>query len=797
MSGTTLKLKKEVAVKGFRSVQRGFDPTEIESPYAPGVKICLDRARLLTQSYMETEGVPIVLRRAMALANILENIKIYIGDKERIVGNTASTPDALVPYPEYYWRWLDKEIDKRYKNMLDNPGREELHQIHKYWQNIAVQGKERDLVPDDVKPYWKFSGPIFWGYYYESGVPNFEKLFKVGLKGLIAEAEGRLKTLGSNVDKEYFEKLNFLKAVIISLRGGIAFGKRFSVLAGEMADGENNLQRRKELKEISAICNWVPENPPRNFHEALQFIWFITLASRVYELNMNGYAIRLDQLLYPIYKKDKEKGKIKREDAQELLEFLWLKFNSRGELVAPLMGSGNVGFHPNVTFTVGGVTPDGRDATNEMSYIILDASKAIKGTQPQIAFRYHNNIPKDFLMSAIDLLKTGVGYPPFFNDKVVIPMIVNEGIPIEDARNYGIESCMRWTIPGKNITYRALSGVLIGPKCLELALNQGIDKFSDKQIGVSTPDPLTFSSVEDVMDAYLQQVRFFMDKLAKIANMADVLYEEYLPRPFLSALLDGCIERAEDCRRWSYFDKKVMAPVGLINVADGLTAMKKLVFDEKKVRVAELLKSLKGNWEGKEDMRKMFLNAPKFGNDDDYADQIAKEIQFRTAAEMKKVKTSKNSYYQVDGSAGANYFGYSALTGATPDGRKDRDLFADGTLSPERGMDKNGPTAVLKSTSKIDPLTTYTLLLNQKFLPQYLEGEYKELFASYIKTWADLGHFHIQFNVIDRKTLLEAQKNPVQHADLVVRLAGYSVYFVDLPRQIQDEIINRTEQEFH
>jgi formate C-acetyltransferase len=797
MSARTLDLKKEMAGKGFRSVQRGFDPTEVESPYAPGVTICLDRALILTQSYRETEGLPMVLRRAMALAKILENVKIYIGEMERIVGNTASTPDALIPYPEYYWRWLDKQIEKRYKSMIDDEGREELHQIYKYWQNIAVQGKERDLVPDDVKPYWKFSGPIFWGYYYESGVPNFEKLFKVGLKGLIAEAQEKLKTLGSSVDNEYYEKTNFLKAIIISLKAGINFGKRFSLLAEKTAENEDDLQRRKELEEISLICDWVPENPPRNFYEALQFIWFITLISRVYELNMNGYAIRLDQLLYPIYKKDKEEGKITREEARELLEFLWLKFNSRGELVAPLMGSGNVGFHPNVTFTIGGVTHEGRDATNEMSYIILDASKEIKGTQPQIAFRYHDNIPKDLLISAIDLLRTGVGYPPFFNDKVVILMIVNEGISIEDARNYGIESCMRWTIPGKNITYRAISGVLVGPKCLELALSQGVDKFSGNQIGVPTADPLTFSSLKDVMDAYIQQVGFFMDKLAKIANMADILYEEYLPRPFLSALLDGCIDRAEDCRRWSYFDKKIMAPIGLVNVSDGMAAINKLVFDEKKVSMSELLESLKNNWEGKDDLRQMFLDAPKFGNDDDYADKIAKEVQFRTSFEMKSVKTSKGNYYQVDGSAGANYFGYSGLTGATPDGRKDRDLFADGTLSPERGMDKNGPTAVLKSTSKIDPLTTYTLLLNQKFLPQFLEGEHKELFASYIKTWADMGHFHIQFNVMDRETLLKAQKDPSKYADLVVRLAGYSVYFVDLPKMMQDEIINRTEQGFN
>ena len=239
-----------------------------------------------------------------------------------------------------------------------------------------------------------------------------------------------------------------------------------------------------------------------------------------------------------------------------------------------------------------------------------------------------------------------------------------------------------------------------------------------------------------------------------------------------------------------------MAPIGLINVADSLAALKKLVFEEKKVSMPEVLDALKNNWEGREGLRQTFLKAPKFGNDDDYVDEIARKIQSMTAAEMKNVKNSKGNYYQVDGSAGANYFGYSPLTGATPDGRKDRDLFADGTLSPQRGMDRKGPTAALKSTSKIDPIETYTLLLNQKFNPQYLGGEYKELFASYLKTWADLGHFHIQFNVIDKDTLTQAQKDPANHADLVVRLAGYSVYFVDLPMMMQDEIVNRTEQEF-
>lgn len=796
MSETTLLLKKEMAKKGFRAIQRGYEPTEIDTPYSPGVKICLERARYLTQSYKETEGEPMVLRRAKALAKVLENVTIYIGDKELIVGNTASTPDSLVPYPECYWRWLDKEIDRRYRDMIDDTGREELHQILAYWKNKAVQGKERELVPDEVKPYWKFSGPVFWGYYYESGVPDFEKLFKVGLNGLIQEAEEKLKQIGTKVDREYFEQRNFLEAVLITLKAAVKFANRFAEKARELAAKENNLARKEELAQISEICEWVPANPPRTFQEALQFFWFITLVSRVYEINMNGYAVRMDQLLNPIYQKDKEEGRITREKAQELLEYLWLKFEARGELVTPLMGSGFAGFHPNVTFTIGGVDSEGKDATNEMSYIILDASKVVRGVQPQLALRYHDTISKEFLYSVIELLKTGVGYPPIFNDKVIIPMLLSRGIPLEDARNYGIESCMRWTIPGKNITYRALSGVLIGPKCLELALSRGFDKFSQTQLGPVTKDPLTFTSIDDVMEAYLEQVGFFMDKLTKIANMADVLMEEYLPRPFLSALLEGCIEKAKDCRRWAYYSKSMISPLGLVNVGNALAAMKKLVFEEKKVTVSELLEMLKTNWEGKEDLRQMFLDAPKFGNDDDYVDLIVRDVQHKTAAEMQKFIDYLGYHYEVDGSAGSNYFGYSGLTGATPDGRKDKDLFADGTLSPAMGTDKKGPTAVLKSTSKVDPLHSHTLLLNQKFSPQFLSGNNREKFISYLRTWADLGHFHIQFNVADREILLDAQKRPQEYPDMVVRIAGYSAYFVDLPEMVQEQIISRTEQYF-
>jgi len=398
------------------------------------------------------------------------------------------------------------------------------------------------------------------------------------------------------------------------------------------------------------------------------------------------------------------------------------------------------------------------------------------------------------VLSAIELARTGVGYPAFFNDKYEIPMLVKLGIPLEDARDYGIEACMRWTIPGKNIVYRALCGMTILPKFLELALNRGIDKFSSKQLGDPTPDPLTFSSIEDVIGAYLEQVQFFTEKIVRINNIIDVFYQQDLPRPFLSPLLDGCVEKGKDCRRWSYFYKTIIGPMGSITLADSLAAIKKLLFDERKVKMVDLVEALNRNWEGKEDLHRQFLETPHFGNDDNYVDFIARDVLYRTTKIIESFVNNLGFHYFQDGSSGAAFYGFTGLLGATPDGRRDKDPINDGTISPVMMRDKKGPTAVLNSVSKVDPLITFNHLLNQKFMPQLLEGSNREIFASYLKTWADLGIHHIQFNVIDNETLRSAQKNPELYGDLVVRVAGYSAYFVDLPKGLQDSIIERTTQ---
>lgn len=773
-------------------------------PYREGVSLCIERARLYTESCRKTEGETMVIRRAKALAHVLDNMTIYILPHERIVGNIASKPDSVITYPELWWRWLDKAIEQEYQILLPREeDRRELHEIHKYWQNQAVHGMERGLLSEQVLPYWFYTnhGVISWIHGGRTGVPNYKKLFSLGLNGVVEQARKRLKEIDAGPapcldSREYLEQKRFLNAVIIALEAGGRFGKRFAARADEMAGVEKDEKRKAELLEISSVCNRVPAEPPRGFYEELQCYWFITLISRMLDLQTPGLGDRFDQNMYPLYRQDMESGKLTRPQAQELVEHLWLKMNEEGQLVPPAQGAGGITLMTARVLDIGGVTPKGEDATNDVSYLVLDAATSVRLAQPAVAVRLHRNTPQTFLNAVVDAHKSGAapGLISIFNDEMMIPYLLSLGIPLEDARDYTTEGCMRWIIPGKAMGMRALGGFVALPRCLEYALNQGLDRATGKRWGYATPDPLTFTSIEDVIQAYLAQVRFFVDKLVTIYSLVDVLDEEYLPQPFLSALLDACIERGQDCRKYKYYPNTIIQPIGQVTVANSLAAIKKLVFDDKKVAMAELLQGLSENWEGKDELRRMCLNAPKFGNDDDYVDMLARDVASRTTAAIRSFKNIWGKPFLEDGTGGATYFAYSGLTGATPDGRKRGDLFNDGTISPVIGTDKKGPTAVLKSVSKIDHAGTFTQLLNQKFLPAQLGGDSRDKFAAYLRTWVDLGIHHVQFNVIDRQTLLDAQEDPGKYSDLVVRVAGFSAYFVDMEKELQDQIIARTEQ---
>lgn len=783
-------LGKEQAEKGERL------------PYRSDVKFEIERARLITESYKQTEGEPIILRRAKAVAHLLDNKTLYILPDELIVGNVCSEPNTLNTFPELWWRWLDRTIDKEYAHLIDDEGRAELHEIHKYWRNIAVHGMERDILPEDVKPYWRYDnhGVFLWLHGGHVGVPNYEKIFRVGLNGIIGEVESRLEEISKGTyalanPREYLKKKRFYEAALIALKAVVRFGERFARKAREDAEVEENEMRKKELAKIVEICDWVPGNPPRTLHEALQSYWFINLVTRILDLQSSGLGERFDQIMYPFYEKGVQERRITKEEATELVAHLFIKMNEEPELKPPAQGAGGSTLITRVT-TIGGQTSEGEDATNEMTYVIMDAKNKVGLIQPAIAVRLHEKSPSELYDKIVESLLREPGVYSFFNDEMMIPYLVSLGIPLKDARDYSTDGCMRWQIPGRAIAFRALGGPFALPKCLDYALNQGIDRFSGKQWGAKTHDPITFTSIEDVIHAYLEQVRFFLGKLVTIYNIVDVLDEEYLPQPFLSSLLDGCIERGQDCREYKYFANTIIQPAGQVTLVNSLAAMKKLVFDEHKISIAELIDALENNWEGKEELRKMCVHAPKFGNDDDYVDLLAKDVYSRTTQVFRSFKNIWGGPFMEDGTAGASYFAYSGLTWATPDGRKAKDLFNDGTVSPIPGTDKKGPTAVLKSVGKIDHIGTFTHLLNQKFLPQYLKGRYKNKFIAYLKTWVDLKIHHIQFNIIDHETLLHAQKNPEKYPTLVVRQAGLASFFVDLEKAVQDEIITRTEESF-
>lgn len=778
-------------------------------PKGTNVRMCLERARLLTESYKQTEGQPEVIRRAKALAHILENMTIYIKDSELIVGNFASDGASLPIYPEMATEWLENEVRGQWHDLLDEEGYHEFEKIMDYWRNRCIDGRVKDLLPKHLIKWIKYTdnGGIVSADEFQAdrawlGI-DFGKVLNMGLEGIIKQAEKRLNELSADVPKgpnigNWTDKINNLRAIVIACQAAVTFANRFSQLARDKAAMEQDEVRKNELLTIAYNCQRVPKYPATSLHQAFQSWWFTYLIGYIIETLRHASPCRFDQLMYPFYRKDKEEGRISREKAQEFMELLAMKFEDTGQIAPPsfhVVGSGVTLYQK---LTIGGTDEYGQDASNEFSFIMLDAAMATHSCQTQIALRYHPKINHELLLKTIDCIKSGVGYPDIYNDSVIVPWWSERGAPVKISRNYAIGGCVSMALPGKNTQARLQQACYLSVgKCLELALNQGKDFRTGKQIGCPTPDPLGFTSVNDVMEAYLKQVNFAFDNVAKIENIALEVYRRYGQVPFNSALIDGCIEKGMDCTEWTEYPYHQVIYAGAINVADSLAAINRFVFEEKAITMKELLTALRDNFEGHEELRQRLLNeAPKFGNDDDRVDSIAREVIHRTKEEIEKFTDIWGIPWTMDGSIAGGYYGAGRATWALPDGKREGrvDAYADGTVSPAAGRDRRGPTAVIKSMAKVGPPFSQTA--NQKFMPQFLEGDYKGIFADYLKTWADLGNWHIQFNVVDKETLLEAQKNPEKYPGLIVRVAGYSAYFIDLPKGLQDDVIARTAQSF-
>ncbi|HNQ17538.1 MAG TPA: pyruvate formate lyase family protein [Smithellaceae bacterium] len=793
---TPENLRKQFVSRAIRNIKRGYaDDESGRGMFRSEIRLDLQRSRLMTESYKATEGEAMVLRRAKALANILNKMGIFIRDYERIVGYQTAEPNGIFHPIEQNWKSPQRLANSPAgKTLLDDAGRKELDELCKYWKGKSISDRHQAVLPEDLKKYWTYEGTFLWSQLSELGIPNYEKLFNLGLQGLINEIREKMARLDQKIPADYVEQKDFLTASIISLEAVINFAKRYAVLAKESAVRQKNATRKKILEEIAETCAWVPANPPRTFIEAIQFFYFIHLV-RYLEYSTLGIGVRIDYLFGPYYEKDLKEGKITKEETLGILQLLWIKLNELGLVYSPTVSSVYSGVASLQAVTIGGTDEKGRDVTNDLTYLTMEAAKSLKIIEPSIALRVHEGTPDEVYSRATDVIKTGIGYPSLFNDEALIPLYERWGVPKNEAKQYAVSGCVYIEIPGKNVVRRSV-GYFVLPKCLWWALHQGVNPKTGEQHGAKTPDPATFKSWEDVLEAYAEQVKFFTSKIETLERINNELLTQYAPRPFYSALLDGCIEQGKDCRRWVYNSllHHFSQVIGGTNVADAITAIKKIVFEDRKVTLPELITIMDKNWAGREDVRLACLNAPKFGNDDDYADEIARIVQTRGEAAMEEVKDRFGHSHRGDGSAVSATYGLAADTPATPDGRFDREPFADSTLAPAPGRDKKGPTAVLKSCSKISTVNTFNHLLNQKFLPKFLEDDLKPAFLSYLKTWKKLKVPHIQFNVVDRETLLKAKAQPERYSDLIVRVAGFSAYFVDLSSGLQDHIIARTEQ---
>ena len=770
--------------------------------------VSLERAKLLTASYKETEGLPMPIRRAMAFEKIVAGIPIYIDEGQLLVGDSGSRPMAPEWHPEYCVDWVAKGFQNgTMAHKVSDNDTEVLKEICDYWQNKAVKESfERYMGEAVVKELAEMCDEGAWIFSFFRELefdkswyaPDFEKAVNKGLTGILEGVEEELRATDS-LDDASLEKVYFLQALVIVLRAGINYGKRYATLARKLAEKAKG-ERKAEFESIAEVCDWVLANPARTFHEALQAMWFCHVL--IFWDTGGSYAAalgRVDQYLFPFYQRDIEEGRITDEKTIELLECLRVKA-SAGRMfrsVSSLQGtSGETQF---INSTLGGQTADGKDAVNRLSYLWIEAAMRVQTAHPTLSIRWHENISPDFAMKAAELARMGLGFPAWFGDKSSIEYLVRMGATIEEARDYCLAGCVLTVIPHKT---PAVWPVIISmPKVLEITLNNGLDPMTGKQFGLELGRFEDFTTLEELYDAFKKQVRYFLTRSADDLNQMRLFRSSLVPQLFASCLFDDCIKRGQDAAGGGCHYQQgamFMLPIGIIDVADSLAAMRKLVYEEGRISQNELMDALRVNFEGKDDLRRTLLSVPKYGNDDDYVDGIAVGL-YRWLAEMLAGIDACYGAKYVCAPHSISFQGQAGKTvGALPSGRLSGVAVADGGVSACQGMDFKGPTALIKSAGKIDHVPIYGTLFNIKFSPSTLktEADLTKLLSLIDTYLVDYGGKHVQFNVMDRKTLLDAQEHPERYRNLVVRVAGYSALWVELTQEIQDEIIKRTEHEF-
>lgn len=774
--------------------------------------ICAERALLATESYRLYQNQPPVMKRALMLKNILEKMSIYIEDETLIVGNQAASNKDAPIFPEYTLEFVIDELDKFEKRdgdvfYITEETKAALRSIAPFWENNNLRAKGEALLPEEVNVFMET------GFFGMEGKLNsgdahlavdYEQLLKIGLVGY----EKRVRQLKAELDlcvPENIDKYIFYKAVLIVIEAVKTYADRFSLLAQEMAENAQS-HRKDELLEISNICSKVPYEPASSFKEAIQSVWFIQL---ILQIESNGHSLsygRFDQYMYPYLKADLEKGVITDEEAVELLTNLWIKTLTINKVRSQAHTFSSAGSPMYQNVTIGGQTPDKKDAVNKLSFLVLKSVAQTRLPQPNLTVRYYNGLNKEFLDECIEVMKLGTGMPAFNNDEIIIPSFIDLGVKEEDAYNYSAIGCVETAVPGKwgyrctGMSYQNF------PRILLAVMNDGVDVTSGKRFVKGYGYFRDMKSFEELQDAWDKSIREITRLSVIVENAVDLASERDVPDILCSTLTQDCIGRGKTIKEGgAVYDFISGLQIGIANMADSLAAIKKLVFEEKKITPQQLWDALQDDFMSEENQKiqSMLINeAPKYGNDDDYVDQLVVEAYDSYINEIKKYPSTR---YQRGPVGGIRYAGTSSIsanvgqgygTMATPDGRKAHTPLAEG-CSPAHAMDKNGPTAVFKTVSKL-PTHEITggVLLNQKVTPQMLATEEnKEKLEMIIKTFFNRLHgYHVQYNVVSRETLIDAQKNPEKHRDLIVRVAGYSAFFNVLSRATQDDIIERTEQ---
>ena len=779
-----------------------------EKPY-----IDAQRAILATLAYKENLNQPRVMVRAKMLEKVLDNMSIYIEDKSLLAGNQATKNRNAPIFPEYTMEFVMKELDQFEKRdgdvfYITEKTKEQLREIAPFWQNNNLRARGEALLPEEVRVFMEtgvfgMEGKLNAGDAHLA--VNYERILKDGLRGY----EKRVKEYKASLDltdPESMDKYCFYNAVLIVLEAVRNFANRYSVLAKDLAEKELNQERKIELLEISRICSKVPYEPAETFREAVQSVWFIQL---ILQIESNGHSLsygRFDQYMYPYYNRDIKNDTIKESEALELLTCLWIKTLTINKVrsQAHTLSSAGSPMYQNVT--IAGQTIDKKDAVNDLSFLVLKSVAQTRLTQPNLTVRYHKNINKHFLDECVEVMRLGFGMPALNNDEIIIPSFMDWQVKEEDAYNYSAIGCVETAVPGK-WGYRCTGMSYINfPRMLLCTMNNGVDLTSNKRFTKGYGYFTEMESYEELLKAWDKTIREITRYSVIVENVIDKASERDVPDILCSALTDDCIARGKTIKEGgAVYDFISGLQVGIANMADCLAAIKKLVYEEKKITRQELWNAILDDFsspENKKIQEMLIREAPKYGNDDDYVDQLIVEAYDSYIEEIEKYP---NTRYNRGPIGGIRYAGTSSIsanvgqgmsTMATPDGRNAFEPLAEG-CSPAHNSDKNGPTAVFKSVSKLRTnKITGGVLLNQKMTPQMLSTEEnRQKLELLIKTFFNRLHgYHVQYNIVSKETLIDAQKHPEKHKDLIVRVAGYSAFFNVLSKNTQDDIIGRIEQ---